>query len=65
MDPIWSQAWGLSRRGSGDSVVHSFCHVDVKPLMSLVDILSDWIEAYDHEHRPMPIVSGVDVETFI
>ncbi|MBJ2178466.1 transcriptional regulator [Pseudomonas veronii] len=31
------------------------------PLMSLVDILSDWIEAYDHEHRPMPIVSGVDV----
>ena len=35
------------------------------PLMSLVDILSDWIEAYDHEHRPMPIVSGVDVETFI
>jgi len=33
--------------------------------MSLVDILSDWIEAYDHEHRPMPIVSGVDVETFI
>lgn len=31
------------------------------PLMSLVDILSDWIEAYDHEHRPMPIASGVDV----
>jgi hypothetical protein len=35
------------------------------PLMSLVDILSDRIEAYDHERRPMPIVSGVDVETFI
>ena len=31
------------------------------PLMSLVDILSDWIEAYDHEHRPMPVASGVDV----
>lgn len=31
------------------------------PLMSLVDILSDWIEAYDHAHRPMPIASGVDV----
>lgn len=31
------------------------------PLMSLVDILSDWIEAYDHEHRPMPLASGVDV----
>lgn len=31
------------------------------PLMSLVDILSDWIEAYDHKHRPMPEASGVDV----
>lgn len=31
------------------------------PLMSLVDILSDWIEAYDQAHRPMPIASGVDV----
>ncbi|MGY2288846.1 helix-turn-helix domain-containing protein [Pseudomonas sp. SDO528_S397] len=31
------------------------------PLMSLVDILSDWIEAYDREHRPMPVVSGVEV----
>lgn len=31
------------------------------PLMSLVDILSDWIETYDHEHRPMPVASGVDV----
>ncbi|MDR8370350.1 transcriptional regulator [Pseudomonas lactis] len=31
------------------------------PLMSLVDILSDWIEAYDREHRPMPVASGVDV----
>ena len=31
------------------------------PLMSLVNILSDWIEAYDHEHRPMPVASGADV----
>lgn len=31
------------------------------PLMSLVDILSDWIETYDLEHRPMPVASGVDV----
>ena len=30
------------------------------PLMSLVDILSDWIEAYDQQHRPMPLASGVD-----
>lgn len=31
------------------------------PLMSLADILSDWIEAYDHEHRPMPVASGAEV----
>lgn len=31
------------------------------PLMSLVDIIGDWVEAYDLEHRPMPKVSGVDV----
>lgn len=31
------------------------------PLMSLVDIIGEWIEAWDHEHRPMPKVSGVDV----
>lgn len=31
------------------------------PLMSLVDIIGEWIEAYDHEHRPMPVASGVDV----
>ncbi|WP_019411497.1 helix-turn-helix domain-containing protein [Pseudomonas psychrophila] len=31
------------------------------PLMSLVDIIVDWVEAYDLEHRPMPKVSGVDV----
>ncbi|KQM49616.1 transcriptional regulator [Pseudomonas sp. Leaf15] len=31
------------------------------PFMGLVDIIGDWIEAYDHEHRPMPVASGVDV----
>ncbi|PRA30829.1 helix-turn-helix domain-containing protein [Pseudomonas poae] len=31
------------------------------PLIGLVDIIGDWIEAYDHEHRPMPLASGVDV----
>ena len=29
--------------------------------MGLVDIIGDWIEAYDHEHRPMPVASGADV----
>ena len=31
------------------------------PVMSLVDIIGDWVEAYDLEHRPMPKASGVDV----
>ena len=31
------------------------------PLMGLVDIIGDWVEAYDLEHHPMPKVSGVDV----
>ncbi len=31
------------------------------PLMGLVDIIGDWVEAYDLEHHPMPKASGVDV----
>ena len=31
------------------------------PLRGLVDLIGDWIEAYDLEHRPMPVASGVDV----
>lgn len=31
------------------------------PLASLVDIMGDWIEAYDEEHHPMPAVSVVEV----
>ncbi|QVW23787.1 transcriptional regulator [Pseudomonas hormoni] len=31
------------------------------PLMSLVDIIGDWIEEWDHKHRPMPEASGADV----
>ncbi|WP_095052823.1 type II toxin-antitoxin system HigA family antitoxin [Pseudomonas sp. Irchel s3b2] len=31
------------------------------PLMSLVDIIGDWIEDWDRKHRPMPAASGVDV----
>ncbi|MGN7741131.1 helix-turn-helix domain-containing protein [Pseudomonas sp. 22526] len=34
---------------------------ETHPLNSLVDIIGDWIEAYDLEHRPMPVASGVDV----
>lgn len=34
---------------------------ETHPLMGLVDIIGDWIEAYDHEHWPMPVVSGADV----
>ncbi|MCF5141034.1 transcriptional regulator [Pseudomonas sp. PA-6-1D] len=34
---------------------------ETHPFMGLVDIIGDWIEAYDHEHRPMPVASDVDV----
>lgn len=31
------------------------------PLMSLVDIIGDWIEEWDHKHHPMPKPGGVEV----
>jgi HTH-type transcriptional regulator/antitoxin HigA len=31
------------------------------PLMSLVDIIGDWIEEWDHKHHPMPQASGAEV----
>lgn len=29
--------------------------------MGLVDIVGDWIEAYDHDHHPMLAPSGIEV----
>ncbi|AMN78525.1 MULTISPECIES: helix-turn-helix domain-containing protein [Pseudomonas] len=34
---------------------------ETHPLMGLVDIIGDWVEAYDLEHWPIPEASGVDV----
>ncbi|WP_433767943.1 helix-turn-helix domain-containing protein [Pseudomonas putida] len=31
------------------------------PLMSLVDIIGDWIEEWDHKHHPMPEATGTEV----
>jgi HTH-type transcriptional regulator/antitoxin HigA len=31
------------------------------PLMSLVDIIGDWIEEWDHKHHPMPQATGAEV----
>ncbi|MEJ5060350.1 MULTISPECIES: helix-turn-helix domain-containing protein [unclassified Pseudomonas] len=31
------------------------------PLMSLVEIIGDWIEEWDNKHHPMPKPSGADV----
>jgi HTH-type transcriptional regulator/antitoxin HigA len=35
------------------------------PLMSLADIIGDWIEEWDHKHHPMPVASGVDVLRYL
>jgi HTH-type transcriptional regulator/antitoxin HigA len=35
------------------------------PLASLAAIMGGLIEAYDHEHRPMPKASGVDVLRYL
>ncbi|VVO41112.1 helix-turn-helix domain-containing protein [Pseudomonas fluorescens] len=35
------------------------------PLASLATILGDLIEAYDREHRPMPVASGVEVLRYL
>lgn len=35
------------------------------PLASLATILGDLIETYDHEHRQMPVASGVEVLRFL
>ncbi|WP_223503338.1 type II toxin-antitoxin system HigA family antitoxin [Pseudomonas sp. GL-RE-29] len=34
---------------------------ETHPLMSLVDIIGDWIEEWDNKHHPMPKPSGADV----
>lgn len=34
---------------------------EAHPLMSLVDIIGDWIEEWDRKHHPMPKPSGADV----
>ena len=31
------------------------------PLMSLVDIIGDWSEEWDHKHHPMPQATGAEV----
>ncbi|NWD76416.1 transcriptional regulator [Pseudomonas gingeri] len=47
--------------GMLDELLELIGEDESSPLMSLVDILSDHIEAYDQEHWPMPVASGADV----
>ena len=47
--------------GMLDQLLELIGEDESNPLMSLVEILSDHIEAYDHEHRPMPVASGAEV----
>jgi len=35
------------------------------PLMSLVDIIGDWLEAWDQQRRPMTEASGVEVLRYL
>ncbi|MGC5699928.1 transcriptional regulator [Pseudomonas sp. NFXW11] len=35
------------------------------PLNDLLEIIGDWIEAYDLEHRPIPEANGVDVLRYL
>lgn len=35
------------------------------PLGGLLDIIGDWVEAYDLEHRPIPQASGVEVLRYL
>ncbi|MFL1388636.1 type II toxin-antitoxin system HigA family antitoxin [Pseudomonas tritici] len=51
--------------GSLDELLDIVGEDEAHPLMGLVDIIGDWIEAYDHEHWPMPVASGVDVLRFM
>ncbi|POA56933.1 MULTISPECIES: helix-turn-helix domain-containing protein [unclassified Pseudomonas] len=38
---------------------------EAHPLNSLLEIIGDWIEAYDLEHRPIPKASGIDVLRYL
>lgn len=38
---------------------------EVHPLNSLALLVGDLIEAYDHEHRTMPVVSGVETLRYL
>lgn len=35
------------------------------PLNSLALLVGDFLEAYDHQHRPMPVVSGVETLRYL
>ncbi len=45
--------------GALDELLERVGEDEAHPLMSLVDIIGEWIEAWDHQHRPMPKASGV------
>ncbi|NWA28896.1 transcriptional regulator [Pseudomonas gingeri] len=47
--------------GALDALLETIGEDESNPLMSLVNIISDYIEEYDHLHHPMPKASGVSV----
>lgn len=46
---------------SVDELLDITGHDESHPLMSLVDIIGDWIEEWDRTHHPMPVPSGAEM----
>lgn len=51
--------------GALDELLERVGEDEAHPLMSLVEIISEWIEAWDHQQRPMPEASGVEALRYL
>ncbi len=51
--------------GSLDELLAIIGEDETHPLGRLAELIGDLIEAYDHEHRPLPAVSGVETLRYL
>lgn len=51
--------------GALDELLGRVGEDEAHPLMSLVEIISEWIEAWDHQQRPMSEASGVEALRYL